>query len=157
MFDELDRKMMMLAIEQANRAFEAGEIPVGAVVARGGEVAAQGYNMRERTGDPTAHAEIVAMRKAGERLNDWRLSDCTLYVTLEPCAMCAGAVSQTRLKRVVFGAYDIKAGCCASVYRIPEDPALPGFTPCDGGLLERECARLLGEFFGRNTKAESQG
>ena len=137
---------MRIALEEARLALDEGEVPVGAVLARGGEVLCRAHNLRERTGDPTAHAEVLALRAAAARLGDWRLSGLTLYVTLEPCAMCAGAILNARLERVVFGAYDAQRGCCASVYRLTEDPAFNAFVPSAGGVLERECAELLEEF-----------
>ena len=105
------------------------------------------HNLREASQDPLGHAELLAIRAAAQALGNWRLEGCTLYVTLEPCPMCAGAIQQARLSRVIFGARDERAGCCGSIYRIPEDPALPGFCPCDGGLLEAECAQIMSEFF----------
>jgi len=117
------------------------------VIARNGSIIARGHNLREQLGDPTAHAEIVAMRRAAQALGSWRLEGCSLYVTLEPCPMCAGAISQARIQHLVYGAADKHYGCAGSVYRIPEDPAFNHFCPCDGGVLEEECASLLHEFF----------
>jgi len=142
-----DEQMMRLALEQAQAARDAGEIPVGAVIARGDEVIAQGHNRRELDGDPTAHAEVVAIRAAAKRLGGRRLSGCTLYVTLEPCPMCAGAIVMAGLQRVVYGAADPKQGCTGSVYRITEDPAFTHYCPADGGVLANECAAVLDEFF----------
>ena len=143
LFDEFDRRMMRLALEQARLALEEGEIPVGAVIAREGEVLCAARNTREKTGDPTGHAEINALREAARLLGRWRLNGCTLYVTLEPCCMCAGAIVQSRLERVVFGAYDEQAGCCGSLYRITEDPAFNHFAMAEGGLMADECAAML--------------
>jgi len=142
-----DTEMMREAIREARLAMDAGEMPVGCVIARGGEIIARGRNERERTGDPTAHAEIMAIRAAARALGDWRLDGCTIYVTLEPCPMCAGAISQARLERLVYGAADEKYGCAGSVYRIPEDPAFGHFCMSDGGVMEEECARLIRDFF----------
>jgi tRNA(adenine34) deaminase len=150
-----DETLMAAALTEARLAFSEGELPVGAVVARGGEIVARGRNRRERAGDPTAHAEIEAIRAAAQALGGWRLSGCTLYVTLEPCAMCAGAIVAARLERVVFGAADSTAGCCGSVYRITEDPAFTHFTQADGGVLEKECQALLTEFFTARRKGEN--
>lgn len=142
-----DFQLMGLAIEEARIALEEGEMPVGCVLARDGEVIARGHNTREATNDPTAHAEIIAIRRAAEALGTWRLNDTTLYVTLEPCPMCAGAISQARVGRLVFGAYDAAAGCAGSVYRIPEDPAFTHFCPSDGGVRREECEEILNGFF----------
>lgn len=143
-----DADMMREAIAQAQLALDEGEMPVGCVIAKDGEIIARGRNLREQTGDPTAHAEIVAIREAARVLGDWRLEGCTLCVTLEPCPMCAGAISQARVARVVYGAPDEKYGCAGSVYRIPEDPAFGHFCRCDGGVLAGECAALVHRFFG---------
>lgn len=142
-----EERMMRLALQQANLAQAAGEIPVGAVVARGDEVIATGHNRRELDGDPTAHAEIVAIRAAAKQLGGRRLSGCTLYVTLEPCPMCAGAIVMAGLERVVYGAADPKQGCTGSVYRITEDPAFTHYCPADGGVLAEACAAMLDAFF----------
>lgn len=144
--DERAVRMMGLALDEARQALAEGEVPVGAVLTRDDEVLARTHNLREQTGDPTAHAEILALRAAARLTGDWRLSECTLYVTLEPCAMCAGAILNARLARVVFGAYDAQRGCCASVYRLTEDPAFNAFVPSVGGVLERECMAVMDEF-----------
>ena len=138
---------MREALAQAQRALEEGEIPVGATVVRGDEVIAVAHNERERMQDPTAHAEVLALRRAAKRLGRRRLGDCTLYVTLEPCPMCAGAAAMAGVGSVVFGAYDARAGCAGSVYALPEDPAFGAPCVCHGGLLEAECAALLRGFF----------
>ena len=143
MFTEFDERMMLLALEEARLSLEAGDIPVGAVIVRGEEVIARAGNTRERLHDPSGHAEINALRAAAELLGTWRLPGCTMYVTLEPCCMCAGAIVQSRLDRVVFGAYDAQAGACGSLYRITEDPAMNHFTRADGGFMEEECAALI--------------
>ena len=142
-----DAYFMAAALLEARQSLSDGELPVGAVVTRGGEIVARGRNRRERTGDPTAHAEIEAIRAAAQALGGWRLQGCALYVTLEPCAMCAGAIVAARLDRVVFGASDPAAGCCGSVYRITEDPVFTHFAKADGGVLAGECQALLTEFF----------
>lgn len=142
-----DLEMMQEALKEARLALQEGELPIGCVIARDGEIIARGHNLREQTNDPTAHAEIVAMRRAAEVLGSWRLEGCTLYVTLEPCPMCAGAISQARVEHLVYGAADEHYGCAGSVYRIPEDPAFNHFCACDGGILEAECASLLHDFF----------
>ena len=142
-FTETDERMMRLALDEARRALAEGEVPVGAVVARGAQVLSTGHNSRETAHDPCGHAEINALRAAAKALGGWRLTGCTLYVTLEPCCMCAGAAAQARLARIVYGASDPGAGCCGSVYRLSEDPALPWYTPADGGLLAEECRQAL--------------
>lgn len=147
MFSPLDEALMRTALEEANAAYQAGEIPVGAVVARGEEIVSRARNEREASGDPTAHAEILAIRRAAEALGGRRLNGLTLYVTLEPCPMCAGAVAMSGISRLVYGAKDAQYGCSGSVYRLTEDPAFPSFCPADGGLCEEECARLLKRFF----------
>ena len=147
-----DRELMQLALAEARLALDEGEMPVGCVIARNGEVIARGHNLREATGDPTDHAEIVAIRRAARALNSWRLSDCTLYVTLEPCPMCAGAISQARVGRLIYGADDPAQGCAGSVYRIPEDPAFSHFCRSDGGLLREACQSPLNRFFTEKRK-----
>ena len=142
-----DFELMREAILEAQLAAEEGEMPVGCVMAKDGEIIARGHNLREQTGDPTDHAEIVAIRRAAQKLGSWRLEDTVMYVTLEPCPMCAGAIAQSRVGRLVFGAHDPDYGCAGSVYRIPEDPAFNHFCPCDGGLMEEQCLAPLRAFF----------
>ena len=148
-----DEIWMRAAIAEAERALAEGEMPVGCVIVRNGEIIARGHNLREQTGDPTAHAEIVAIRAAAHALGSWRLDGCELIVTLEPCPMCAGAISQARLARVVYGAADERYGCAGSVYRIPEDPAFNHFCPCDGGVLAQPCRALIARFFAEKRAA----
>lgn len=138
---------MRLALAQAQAAARAGEVPVGAVVVRAGQVIATGRNSPISTHDPTAHAEIVALRAAAQQLGNYRLEDCTLYVTLEPCAMCSGAMLHARLPRVVFGATDAKTGVAGSVLNLFDHPQLNHHTQVQGGVLASECAQLLGDFF----------
>lgn len=138
---------MRAALGEAAQALALGEVPVGAVVVRDGEIVARAHNERETGGDPTAHAEVLAIRRAARALGRRRLSDCTLYVTLEPCPMCAGAIAMARLGEVVFGAYDERAGCCGSLYALTEDAAFGAVIPSSGGLLEGECRALLDQFF----------
>ena len=139
-------EIMEAALEEARAAAKAGEIPVGAVVCRDGEILASAHNEREALQDPTAHAEILALRRAAARLCSRRLSGCTLAVTLEPCPMCAGAALAAGVREIVYGAYDPDKGCAGSVYALPEDPRL-GSIPCTGGVLEERCAGLLEAFF----------
>ncbi len=138
---------MELAIEQAREAERHGDVPIGAVIAREGEVLATAGNERELRADPTAHAEILAIRAAAEALGGWRLPGTTLYVTLEPCAMCAGAIVLARIPSVVFGAPDPKAGAAGSVLDLLAEPALNHRPDVVGGVLEAECAALLRGFF----------
>jgi len=135
------------ALKLAAQALAEGEVPVGAVVARGAAILGRGRNQRESKKDPTAHAELLAIRQAAQALGGWRLTGCTLYVTLEPCPMCAGAITLARLDAVWYGAADPRAGCCGSVYRITEDPAFSFTVPAYGGLLAAEGAALLEAFF----------
>jgi tRNA(adenine34) deaminase len=139
--------MMALALEHARAAEEHGDVPIGAVVARGEEVLASAGNARELRGDPTAHAEILAIREASEALGGWRLPGTTLYVTLEPCAMCAGAIVLARLPEVVYGAPDPKAGAAGSVLDLLGAPQLNHRPLVRGGVLREECAAVLRDFF----------
>ncbi len=138
---------MRLALELAERAKAAGEVPVGAVVVRDGEVIARGYNQPIGLHDPTAHAEIAALRAAADALGNYRLPGCTLYVTLEPCVMCAGAMMHARLSRVVFGASDPKTGACGSVLNLFAEQKLNHHTEVTGGVLAGECGTMLSAFF----------
>ena len=146
--------MMTIALEEARKAFEKGEIPVGAVIARDGEILARTHNLREQTGDPTAHAEVLALREAAKAFGGRRLSDCTLYVTLEPCPMCAGAMVLACLGKCYFGSRDERQGCCESVYALTNDPAFYHRVPCIGGLMENEASELLRQFFKGKRKGE---
>ena len=138
---------MRKALELAQEAAAAGEVPVGAIVVKEGQIIACARNEKEALHDATAHAEILALRRSGQALGHWQLSGCTLYVTLEPCPMCAGAIMQSRLSRVVFGAYDGRAGCCGTLYNLPGDDRFPVHVDVEGGVLREECAALLTEFF----------
>jgi len=145
--DELDRRLMGLALDEARRCLSWGDVPVGAVVARGDEALSAAGNQRERVGDPTAHAEILALRAAAKRLGLWRLDGCTIYVTLEPCAMCAGAMVLARIDRLVFGATDPKAGFAGSLGDLVTDPRLNHRLEVVGGIGADESSALLREFF----------
>ena len=151
-----DSDYMLAALEEARLAGAAGELPVGCVIVRGGEIVARAHNECEARGDATAHAEMLAMQAASKALGDWRLNDCTLYVTLEPCPMCAGALVQARVGRLVFGAPNPGQGCAGSLYRIPEDPAFPHFCKSDGGVAREECQALLDGFFRRRRNAGAE-
>jgi tRNA(adenine34) deaminase len=146
--------MMRQAIGLAREAVALGEVPVGAVVVWRGRLVAGAFNLRETLEDPTAHAERLALTLAGRAIGSWRLDECTLYVTLEPCPMCAGAIVQARLGRLVYGADDPKAGACRSLYRIADDPRLNHRVQVESGLLKEECGALLSAFFrGRRVSA----
>lgn len=138
---------MRAALNEALAALEEGDVPVGAVVVHDGRIIGRGHNQRELLNDPTAHAEMLALTAAAAHLNSWRLENCTLYVTLEPCAMCAGAVVLARVPRLVFGTTDPKAGACVSLYNIPTDSRLNHRVDLGAPVLVEECASLLREFF----------
>jgi tRNA(adenine34) deaminase len=142
-----DADAMRAALAQANAAAMHDDVPIGAVVVRDGQVIAARHNERELTGDPTAHAEVLALRDAAEVVGHWRLLDCTLYVTLEPCVMCAGALVNSRIGRVVYGATDPKAGAVDSLYRVCADERLNHRPPVTAGVLADECGALLKAFF----------
>jgi tRNA(adenine34) deaminase len=143
----VDARLMQVALGEAQRCLAKGDVPVGAVVSRGDGILAAAGNARERLGDPTAHAEILALRGASEALGSWRLEGCSLYVTLEPCAMCAGALVLARVDRLVFGAADPKAGFAGSLGDLVRDPRLNHRVEVVSGVLEEECGELLQEFF----------
>jgi tRNA(adenine34) deaminase len=143
----LDEIFMRQALRQARMAAEAGEVPVGAVIVHGLQVIARGYNQRETLHDPTAHAEMIAITAAADHLKSWRLSGCSLYVTLEPCLMCSGAIYLGRIDRLIFGAEDPKAGGCGSLYDIPKDVRLNHRASVTSGVLAVEAGQLLREFF----------
>jgi len=142
-------KWMKQALREARIAFEQNEVPVGAVVVHEGAIIGRGYNQTERLQDPTAHAEILAITAAANHLHSWRLDDCALYVTLEPCPMCAGAIVLARIPTLVFGAYDPKAGACGTLMNIPEDRRLNHNPHVIPGVSDRDCEQLLKGFFGR--------
>jgi len=143
----IDESMMAKALDLAREARDMGEVPVGALVVRDGRILSQAFNLRETLRDPTAHAERLALAWAGAALGSWRLEGCVLYVTLEPCAMCAGAIVQSRIARLVYGAADPKAGACESLYRLVSDPRLNHQTPITAGVMAGECGDILKEFF----------
>jgi tRNA(adenine34) deaminase len=144
-----DAQYMGLALAEARKAFARDEVPVGAIVTHGDRVIGAGYNRREELQSPLAHAEITAIEQAARRLRSWRLSDCSLYATLEPCIMCVGAILQARIGRLVFGCMDAKAGAVESLYRLCEDGRLNHRLPARGGVLGESCAELLEQFFSR--------
>ena len=138
---------MLQALREAQTAFEKGEVPIGAIIVAKEQIIGRGYNQTELLKDPTAHAEIVAIRRAAQKLGTWRLDECKLVVTLEPCAMCAGAIAQSRINTLVFGAWDEKAGAVGSVWDVLRDPRAIHKMEVVGGVLEADCAELLTNFF----------
>jgi len=142
-----DERYMRLALREAEAAFEEDEAPVGAVIVHEGRILGRAHNQKETLTDPTAHAEMIAITQAAAALEDWRLSNCTMYVTLEPCVMCAGAMVLARLGRLVFGALDPKAGAVGSLYEILSDPRLNHRVPVTPNILADECGRVLSAFF----------
>jgi len=138
---------MKQALVQAQKAFEAEEIPIGAIVVHNGKIIGRGYNQREQLNDPTAHAEIIAITAAANTIGDWRLNNCSLYVTKEPCPMCAGAIINSRLEMVIFGTYDEETGCCGSLYQLCGDPRFKTKVAVKGGILEKESLSLIQDFF----------
>ena len=154
---QTNRQGMELALAQARLALEEGEVPVGAIVVdEMGRILAQAHNVTGALGDPMAHGELLALQKALAGRGKARLAGCTLYVTLEPCAMCAGAAQQARLAALCFGAFDGRAGCCGSVYKLPADERLGGYVPVLGGLRAAECQALLDQFFSERRKKDRQ-
>ena len=151
-----DQVYMDLALREAEAALDEDEVPVGAVVVYHGRVIARAHNQREALSDPTAHAEMIAITQAATARGSWRLDDCTLYVTLEPCAMCAGAIVLARIPRVVYGADDPKAGACRTLFRIADDPRLNHRARVVGGVRADRCGALLTGFFSRKRKADAQ-
>lgn len=147
-----DEHWMRHALALAHQAAEEDEVPVGALIVQNGKVIASAYNQREQLADPTAHAEMIAITQAASHLNSWRLTDCVLYVTLEPCPMCAGAILQARVPRVVYGAVDPKAGAVDSLYRLLNDDRLNHRCEVQGGVMAGPCGRVLTEFFERKRK-----
>ena len=143
---------MKQALIQADKAFKSKEIPVGAVVIKEDKVIGRAYNQREQLNDPTAHAEIIAITAAANTLGDWRLNGCTLYVTKEPCSMCAGAIINARLDMIIFGCYDEAEGCCGSLYQLCGDPRFKTKVSVMGGVMENQSLSLLKEFFNSRRK-----
>ena len=152
----VDEYYMRLALEEAQKAKVLGEAPIGAVLVKNGEILAKGYNLREKDQQVTSHAEIIAMQQANLRLHSWRLTDTVLYVTMEPCAMCGGAMIQSRISRVVFGAYDPKGGVCGSLFNLFEQEGLNHKVEVTGGVLEESCSNILTEFFQEIRRAKKK-
>lgn len=144
---EKDRQFMRLALEEAEKAGNLGEVPIGAVIVHNGEVIAAASNLRETTQNAVTHAELMAIQQACEKVGSWRLEETTLYVTLEPCPMCAGAILQSRIPRVVYGARDVKAGCVDSLYHLLNDSRFNHECEVTEGVLAEECGQILTDFF----------
>ena len=144
-----DEKYMRAALKQAEKAYNLGETPIGCVIVHEDKIIARGYNRRNTDKNPLAHAEVAAIKKASKKLGDWRLEGCTMYVTLEPCQMCAGAAVQARLDRVVIGAMNAKAGCAGSIINLLDMQQFNHQIPITKGVLEQECSQILSEFFKR--------
>jgi len=142
-----DIHFMTIALEEAKKAFEKAEAPIGAIVVKDNEIISRSHNLRESLQDPTAHAELLAIRDAAAKLGRWRLTDCTVYVTLEPCAMCAGAMVLARIKRLVYGASDPKAGAVGSLMNVLSFEKLNHQIDVESGILEKECGGILSDFF----------
>jgi tRNA(adenine34) deaminase len=153
---DFDERFMEQAIKEALKAFQADEVPVGCVIVHDGIIIGRGYNRTESLQDPTAHSEILAITSAAENLHSWRLSDCTLYCTIEPCAMCAGALVLARVERLVFGAYDPKFGACGSIYNIVQDSRLNHRMAMSTGVLGNQCAAIMQEFFRKKRSGDRQ-
>lgn len=140
-------KYMKIALKEAKKASKIGEIPVGAIIVKNGEVISKGYNKKQTKNDPTEHAEIIAIKKACKKLGEWRLLDCEMYVTLEPCAMCAGALIQSRLKKIYIGTMDEKTGSCGSVFNLLKDYKFNHVVEIETGVLSDECSKIIKDFF----------
>ncbi|MFA5523614.1 MAG: tRNA adenosine(34) deaminase TadA [Tissierellales bacterium] len=145
----MDEYFMKIAIDEAYKAYSIGEVPVGAIIVNNQKVIAAGHNMREILKDPTAHAEIIAIKKASQVLGGWRLINCTMYVTIEPCAMCAGAIVNSRVERVIIGAKDPKMGACGSVVNIVQNSSFNHRADITWGVMEKQCSEIMKDFFRR--------
>lgn len=143
----MEKYFMGFAIKEAAKAAKQDEVPVGAVVVYENKIIAKAYNKRQKNNNSVAHAEILALQKACKKIGNWRLLDCDLYVTLEPCPMCAGAAINSRIRNIYFGAYDSKGGCCGTLYNLPTDKRFNHTCGVFGGVLEEDCAKLLSNFF----------
>ena len=148
----MEIKFMKAAIREAKKAMEKDEVPIGAVLVLDGKIIARAHNKKESKNQATRHAEIEAIEKATKKVGHWWLEDCDIYVTLEPCAMCAGALINSRLRNIYFGAYDKKGGCCGSLYNLPVDVRFNHRLGVEGGILERECAEILTNYFKKKRK-----
>jgi len=151
-----DKNFMREALRQAKKAYDADEVPIGAVVVRGGKIIGRAYNQVELLKDATAHAEMLALTQAEAAVGDWRLTDCDLYVTKEPCPMCAGALVHVRIRRIIFGCADLRAGAAGSIINLLQLPSLNHQCEITSGVLERECAAILQDFFRKRRTSPSQ-
>lgn len=151
------KKYMIEALKEAKLAYEKGEIPIGAIVERDGQIIGRGHNLTESAKDPTAHAEMIALRQAAQTLGGWRLLGCNLYVTTEPCSMCAGAIVWARIEKLYIGTMDPKSGACGSVFNIPQEPKLNHYVEIETGLLQEECSQMMKTFFKELRKRKSEG
>ncbi|MBU1259916.1 MAG: tRNA adenosine(34) deaminase TadA [Planctomycetes bacterium] len=157
MDEKQDQRFMQAAIDQANIALENDDVPVGAVIVCENKIIAKGYNQRQQLNDPTAHAEIIALTAAAEHIGHWRLLNCTIYVTLEPCPMCAGALVLARIDRLVFGCDDPKTGACGSLYNIVQDNRLNHRLEITKGVLADDCSKMLQDFFSVKRERKDNG
>lgn len=149
-------KYMIEALEEAKKAAEEGEVPIGAIIVKDGEIVGRGHNRVENLKDPTEHAEMSAIRMAADTLGGWRLLGCEMYVTAEPCSMCAGAIVWSRIEKLYIGTMDPKAGACGSVFNIPQDSRLNHFTEIETGLMQEECSSIMKNFFKALRKRKSE-
>lgn len=143
----MEEKFMKEALKEAKKAYLIDEVPVGAIIVKNGKIIARAYNQKETKMDTTKHAEILAIQKASKKLKSWRLIDCEMYVTLEPCQMCAGAIIQSRIKKVYIGTMDKKTGCCGSVFNMFEDYTFNHHVESESGIMQKECEGILKDFF----------
>lgn len=152
----MEEKFMKEALKEAIKAYKKEEVPVGAVIVKNGKIIAKAHNLKEEKQDTTCHAEILAIQKASKKLNTWRLEDCEMYVTLEPCSMCAGALIQSRIKKVYIGTMDYKTGACGSIFNLLEDYTFNHKVECKTGILKDECEKILQDFFKELRKKKKQ-
>lgn len=150
----MDNFFMNKALEGAQKAYNLKEVPIGAVIVKDGKIVGSGYNIKETSLDTTNHAEIIAIREASKNLKSWRLTDCTMYVTVEPCPMCAGAIVNSRIKELVIGAMDPKGGACGSLYNIVEDDNLNHIVEVRRGIMQQECSNIMKDFFKKLREGE---
>ncbi len=149
-------KYMKMAILQAKKAGQLDEVPIGCVIVKGGKVLAKGYNKKHTKKNPLCHAEIIAINKAVKKIGDWRLEGCSLFVTLEPCIMCSGAIVSSRMQQVFFGAFEQKGGGCKSLYNLMENNGLNHTVKCEGGILQEECSHLINDYFKQKRKKKQK-